>query len=118
VGDFLKKAYDDAEKLNKYGFVSGGYLFDLMDRAALRAINKYAPYTTDEQIYTKTAKVWYLKQVCPDDTLKPNTYLLYRKEPDEYHVEIHLLVDKDVVSRAEFVFKKAKRNHCKVKEIA
>ena len=117
MGDFLRKAYYGAEKpdkLNKYGFVSGGWLFDLMDRAALAAINKYNPYTKNEQVYTKTAKVWYLKQVCDPDSIKPSTHLLFHKKPDEYLVEIHLLVKKEIVAKAQFIFKKANHNYCDI----
>lgn len=104
------------QELNKYGFVSGGYIFDLLDRAALAAINKYEPITKDQQVYTKSAKIYYLKQVCDDTKIKTSTHVLFHKKPDEYLVEIHLLINKEVVTKAIFIFKKAKHNYCKTKE--
>ena len=103
------------QELNKYGFVSGGYIFDLMDKAALAAINKYAPITKDQQIYTKSAKIYYMKQVCDGIKTKTSTHVLFRKGTDTYLVEIHLLANKEVVAKAIFIFKKANHNYCETK---
>ena len=43
-------------KLNKYGFISGGWLYDMMDRKALTTLNRVFPLTKDQQIYTAQAK--------------------------------------------------------------
>lgn len=98
---------------NKYGFISGGYIFDLLDRKALEAINKKFPYTKDTQLYTSTGNIHYEKQLC--DTKNIETKPLVYDFNDYYSVIIELWQHNTLIASATFLFEFAKHNYCETK---
>jgi len=101
---------------NKYGFVSGGWLYDQMDRKALFTLNRVFPVTKDQQIYTSHAKVEYFKQVCDDKDLLMVVPFVDDQAPNEYIVPVDVYYGTTLAAHALFTFKKAKRNFCAIKE--
>ena len=105
------------DKLNKYNFISGGYIFDLLDREALQIINDRFPETKDQQIYTYTGFINYEKQLCNTDNIKYRLVYVNYSEIDElYEVFIDLLDGDTQIARGEFEFKKAHHNYCETKD--
>lgn len=101
------------QRRNKYGFISGGCIFDWLDRAALCAINDAYPETKDQQIYTSLARIDYYKQLCNDDDDVTRVVRVVDNPHDgEYFVIIDMKYYTTVVASAEFVFKRAKHNYC------
>ena len=109
------------QELNKYGFYSGGYIFDVLDRVALATINKKYPNTKKQQIYTAHADVFFTKQLCTSeftiDAYSANTWV----DMDgvrKYRVTVVLIADGVQIATAYITFALAKRNYCKVKKNA
>ena len=100
------------DKTNKYGFISGGYIFDLLDRKALEAINEAYPKTKDQQIYTKVGSIVYKKQLCNTENIKTNTEYIFKKN-DEYFVCIVLEQNDTRIADVMFTFARADHNYCK-----
>lgn len=103
-------------KLNKYGFVSGGWLYDLMDRKALTTLNRVFPLTKDQQIYTAQANVEYFKQVCDDKNLMMIVPFVNDETPNTYYVPVDVYYGTTFAAHATFIFKKANQNYCETKE--
>lgn len=105
------------EKLNKYGFVSGGWIFDYMDRAALKCLNASYPETCNENIYTAAAHVSFLSQVCDTSCISAEIKIIpcgkWRKS---YTVLVYLRQGNIRRAEANFLFVKAKENKCKIKD--
>lgn len=99
---------------NKYGFISGGYIFDLLDRTALEKLNLCYPETETQQIYTKESTITYHKQLC--DLSDVRFRLRYATfDGKEYRVGLSLLQGKTKIAHARFVFVQAKHNYCERK---
>lgn len=104
------------KETNKYGFVSGGWLYDQMDRKALFTLNRVFPVTKKQQIYTSHAKVEYFKQVCNSKDLMIIVPFVDDKEPNEYFVPVDVYYGTTLAAHALFTFKKAEHNYCETKE--
>lgn len=101
-------------KLNKYNFISGGYIFDLLDRTALEKLNMCYKETETQQIYTKESTITYHKQLC--DLSDVRFRLRYATfDGKEYRVGLSLLQGKTKIAHARFVFVQAKHNYCERK---
>lgn len=101
-------------KLNKYNFISGGYIFDLLDRTALEKLNMCYRETETQQIYTKESAITYHKQLC--DLSDIRVRLRYATfDGKEYRVGLSLLQGKTKIAHARFVFVQAKHNYCERK---
>ena len=102
------------EQKNKYGFVSGGYIFDWLDRGALAFINKRFPETTNQNWYTARADISYLKQLCdPKNAL--TMYTIASKLEDEITCNTEVYQEAKTIVRATFVFRLARHNYCDIK---
>lgn len=99
---------------NKYGFYSGGYIFDRIDRYALRMLNNSYPETKDELWFTEACEVNFLKQMCDNDS----TYLrttTFQKFNDSATIGVELVQGKTTLAIGYVVFKRAKGDYCKIK---
>lgn len=100
---------------NKYGFISGGALFDAMDRAALRMLNTEHPETDKENWFTASAETSFLRQACPDTKIKC-LGMLCEKNDDTAYIAMGVYADGTLVANCAFVFKKARHDFCKLQE--
>ena len=100
------------DKFNKYGFVSGGYIADLMDRLALDKINELFPETKDQQIYTASARITYHKQLCDTTGVASDTGCT-KLDSVTYLASCDLYDHNGVmIASGEFDFVKATHNFC------
>lgn len=105
------------KKTNKYGFISGGYIFDLLDRAALEYINFCYPETEKQQIYTQWCEINFNKQLCQPNGIKVKTDKIEQRIIGElWVVDNSLWQGNTVIAHAEWWFKKTKHNYCEQKE--
>lgn len=105
------------KQLNKYGFVSGGCIFDLLDRAALEKLNLCYPETETQQIYTKESTITYHKQLCDTTNIHCRMVCaIFDAITKEYRVGISLMQGKTKIAHARFIFVQAKHNYCETKE--
>ncbi|MBO4726086.1 MAG: hypothetical protein J5598_00605 [Clostridia bacterium] len=104
---------------NKYGFISGGYIADMLDRQALLHINNIYPDTREKQLYTKTADIEYIHQLCNLKNIYFNikSECSYRKD-GRLEAETHIILyqNEEIMAEADFAFVEAKVNQCKTKE--
>lgn len=100
---------------NKYNFISGGYIFDLLDRKALEAINETYPETKDQQIYTTYGSIVYKKQLCNTENIKTNTEYIVKKN-DEYFVCVVLEQNDVRIADVIFTFARADHNYCEIRD--
>lgn len=98
---------------NKYGFISGGALFDAMDRAALRLLNTEHPETDKENWFTASAETSFLRQACPGTKIKC-LGMLCEKNDDTAYIAMGVYADGTLVANCAFVFKKARHDFCKL----
>lgn len=96
---------------NVYGFYSGGYIFDRLDRSALYAIRK-RPELKDKQLYTKCADIQFKKQLCDLEDTKVFTSRIDNVGEDEYEIQNVLRKGKMVIAVGCFCFKVAQHNYC------
>lgn len=99
---------------NDYGFYSGGYIFDRLDRIALKVARR-EPLLKNAQLYTQSADIQFKKQLC--DLCGTHTRLLGVEwvGNDEYEVQISLWQGTIEIAVAYFNFKVAKHNYCEIK---
>lgn len=100
---------------NKYGFISGGALFDAMDRAALRMLNTGFPETDKENWFTASAEISFLRQACPGTKIRC-LGLNCVKEDNTVYVDMCAYADETLVAQCAFRFKKARHDFCKLQE--
>ena len=102
-------------KLNKYNFISGGYIFDRLDRAALDAVNQKF-HNADKLIFTRTAEIDYRKQLCNLRGVKTIVdFVEYDTAQRQYVVGVKLRqIDTDI-AYGTFYFKQAFKNFCEIK---
>lgn len=103
------------KQFNIYKFVSGGYIFDLMDRKA----QEYAIYlngNNNDYLMTKSAEVEYLRQCCDKKDLRVSTGYSKRNN-DEYSINVWAtsLDGITVYAHARFVFVAKTHNFCELK---
>lgn len=104
-------------KTNKYNFISGGYIFDLLDRAALDYINRYYPDTESQQVYTAWCEVNFNKQLCSTRGITVKTDRIEQRIIGEWWiVDNSLWQGETVIAHAQFWFRKAKKNYCETME--
>ena len=104
------------EERNKYGFVSGGWIFDYMDRKALYVLNKVVKNTANRNFYTASAKIDFKQQLCNTDNLMFDFFVMIESKRC-VKVGCSLWQNaKDLIAKADFVFVEAKENKCKIKE--
>lgn len=104
--------------VNKYGFISGGCIADMLDRAALCHVNKLFPDTTDMQLYTVVLNVSYKKQLCAVNGVRfisDHRVLSRTDQPFEITVLIELWQDDTLIADALVRFKQSQRNYCESK---
>lgn len=100
---------------NKYGFISGGALFDAMDRAALRLLNTEYPETDKENWFTASAETSFLRQACPGTKITCAGSLC-NKNDDAIYITMAAYADGTHVATSVFVFKKARHDFCRIRE--
>lgn len=100
---------------NKYGFISGGALFDAMDRAALRMLNTKYPETDKENWFTASAETSFLRQARPGTEIKC-LGALCEKNDDTAYIAMGVYADGKLIANCAFVFKKAHHDFCKLQE--
>jgi hypothetical protein len=100
---------------NKYGFISGGYIADILDRAALEAVNQKF-HNADKLIFTRTAELDYRKQLCNLRSVKTIVdFVEYDTAHRQYVAGVKLRqIDTDI-AYGTFYFKQAFKNFCEIK---
>lgn len=104
--------------VNKYGFISGGCIADMLDREALHHVNKCFPDTMDMQLYTAVLNVSYKKQLCAVNGMlfrSDHRVLSRADQPFEITVLIELWQDNTLIADALVRFKQSQRNYCESK---
>ena len=105
------------QETNDYGMYSGGYLFDLMDRAALFYIRQFSGLPDDTVLVTKRVhEVEFKRQVCDkyNVTVRCDRYHEIQLYSVLYSCYAEVLDNKgNVCACATFTFTKA-TNHCVV----
>ena len=100
---------------NDYGMMSGGYIFDRMDRAAVTYVRKKAHLPKNAVLVTKNVNnLAFVRQLC--NRRHKVIFSDYAKEYDgTYYVAVYL-VDQDnlLIARGEFLFCEA-TNYCEVR---
>lgn len=99
---------------NDYGFYSGGYIFDRLDRAALKVARREA-LLKDKQLYTQSADIQYKKQLCNLNGVHTRLLGVEWVGNDEYEVQIALWQGTTEIAVAYFNFKVATHNYCETK---
>ena len=106
------------ERLNKYGFVSGGYIFDYLDRTALDYLNLEYPKTKTENWFTESADVKFYKQWCDEeyDTFLGSTMEYYKQDKGIAKINVKLFLHNArlIIAEATFVFKRANNDFCRI----
>ena len=100
---------------NKYGFVSGGWIFDYMDRKALYAMNCAVKETRDKNFYTASAKIKFLNQLCDTKDITLNIGVFIKDRRRILVVVSMWKVRGEIIAKAEFLFVEAKQNKCEIK---
>lgn len=104
------------KKNNKYGFVSGGYLFDIMDRYALE---KLIDTKGTGFYFTASANISYQKQCCDhNDLCLQYTHIAEDPvHPDNYSVNVIAYSPKTKIQYASalFLFTRKNHNYCEKK---
>lgn len=103
------------KKLNKYGFVSGGCIFDLLDRAALAEINTRYPETADQQIYTAWCEIDFCKQLCDTKGIRIETDMIQQSTPGFWVIENTLYQGDTTIAFGAFKFVRADKNFCEIR---
>lgn len=101
---------------NDYGFYSGGYIFDRLDRAALKVARR-EPLLKNAQLYTQTADIQFKKQLCNLSGVHTRLLSICWVGNDEYEVQISLWQGTTEIAVAYFNFKIAKHNHCEIRRV-
>lgn len=103
------------QETNDYGMYSGGYLFDLMDRAALFYIRNLSGLPDDTVLVTKRVdEVEFKRQVCDkyNVTVRCDRYHEIQLYSTLYQCYAEVIDNKgNVCASATFTFTKA-TNHC------
>jgi len=100
---------------NKYGFISGGYIADLLDRAALEAVNERYN-NADKLIFTKQAEIDYRKQLCNLRGIKVVVdFVEYDHSRRMYVCGVKLQQISTDIAYGTFYFKQAYKNFCEIK---
>lgn len=99
---------------NKYGFYSGAYIFDRIDRYALRMLNNAYPETKNELWFTSYCDVKFLKQLCDTDATFLRT-TTFQKYGEDATVGVELIQGKTTIANGYVCFQKAKGDYCKLK---
>jgi hypothetical protein len=100
---------------NKYGFVSGARIFDILDRAALGEINNRYPETTDQQIYTAWCEIDFCKQLCDTKDIRVETDMIQQSMPGFWLIENTLYQGDTTIAFGAFKFVRADKNFCEIK---
>lgn len=102
---------------NKYGFYSGGYIFDLLDRTALKAVNQKFN-NENKYIFTEKAEIDYRKQLCD---LRGVSVIVdacdFNHKTREYIVCVKLRQIATDIAYGTFYFKQAYKNYCETKPL-
>ena len=97
---------------NDYGFYSGGYIFDRLDRAALNYLRKKWPDLQDKQVYTARSLVWFEHQLCDLNKTKVFLNSWECKDDNTYEINVTLRKVSIAIASGTFTFKVAKHNYC------
>ena len=98
---------------NEYNFYSGGYIFDRLDRAALRFVRQAYPELKGKQVYTSWSEIQFHKQLCTLTNSKVNLEII-KTINSTYEVQVYLTVPGHRIASATFWFKEAKHNYCEI----
>ena len=99
------------KKRNDYGMLSGGFLFDKMDRSALDKVKMTFGIPKKTVLVTKDARVWFKRQVCRADFYIAT--VAWGTGRDCFYCSATLFQDKKECACAEFTFTFA-TNHCQI----
>ena len=99
---------------NDYGFYSGGYIFDRLDRTALRVARRESKLK-HAQLYTETSFIRYHKQLCDLNLLHTVINKADWVRAYEYEVQIELWQHAIKIASACFNFHVAAHNYCETK---
>ena len=103
------------EDKNIYGFISGGKIFDMMDRAALDYVRERYN-EKDSYIFTSHSRISFLKQLC-----KLHDHSIHVRSDErgmnpgkrwEIYTKLYAGKDRTLIAEAFFEFKKADHNFC------
>lgn len=100
---------------NDYGFYSGGYIFDRLDRAALNYLRKKWEHLQGKQVYTARSLVWFERQLCSIDKAKVFLNSWECKDDNTYEIGVTLRNVSVEIASGTFIFKVAKHNYCETK---
>lgn len=101
---------------NKYGFISGGYIADILDRAALDEINRCYPETEKQQVYTSWCEISFEKQLCSTKGIRVETDTIKQCTLGAvWLVENALYQGDTIIAFGGFKFMLANKNFCKIK---
>lgn len=104
------------KKTNKYGFISGGYIADLLDRAALMAVNQRYD-NADKLIFTRQAEIDYRKQLCTMRGARVVVdFVEFSHSTRTYVVGLKLQQISTDIAYGTFYFKQAHKNYCETKD--
>lgn len=109
------------KEMNDYGMYSGGFLFDLMDRAALFYIREFSGLPDDTVLVTKRVhELEFKRQVCDkyNVTVRCDHYHELKLYSVLYQCYAEVLDNKgNVCASATFTFTEA-TNHCELNGVA
>ena len=103
--------------LNNYGFVSGGYLFDRMDRIAQKAAIKKS-FFRKRYAMTKNAHIEYQKQCCDVRDLRFVVVTPVEKSKRKWVGAVYAMsrTTKTTYATATFEFAYVDKNYCETKD--
>ncbi len=101
---------------NDYGFYSGGYVFDRLDRHALLVLRKKFPELKNKQLYTAESKVFFERQLCDLDRVRIFTGEVKQTGDNAYYVENIMRKHSTLIAYGFFTFVVAKHNYCELKK--
>lgn len=97
---------------NDNGCVSGGFIFDQMDRYAHDVIKRYIG--NDVFVFTKKAEVDFTKQICDWTRVAVNSYEIDIIDDNEFRVSVWIEDDlENVYAGGEFIFVVKDHAYCK-----
>lgn len=108
------------QEVNEYGFYSGGYIFDQMDRAALDYIRFEAKLPDSAVIVTQAVDgLRYKRQLCDKYRISVHCFDFSKTETPRilYKCKAEIFDNKGmVVAEAQFTFTET-TNHCEIEHL-
>lgn len=94
---------------NMYGFYSGGFIFDTLDRVAMETLRER--YNVKGFLFTLDSKICFFKQLC---NLKNIKYIKYTEYDGykTYKCSVQLWQEDLLISDSDFTFYLSDKNYC------